>query len=267
MQKDAELGVATTAPKSQWGASARMLLGVAALLRGDAAEADAAFADAVEVGTEVGANVGVSIAFAERALLASDRGDRVQADVFARTACEVVHESGLDDYGTSAVVYAASARTAIERGDRERAADEVARIERLSPRLTYAIPWLAAQARIELALAHLSLGNTVRAVQVAAEIDGILEHRPDLGFDDRLAELRSRLAAGTALDEGWGATLTNAELRLLPLLTTHLSYREIAERLGISRNTVKTQAISVYRRLEVSSRSEAIARAGELGLL
>ena len=61
--------------------------------------------------------------------------------------------------------------------------------------------------------------------------------------------------------------LTGAELRLLPLLTTHLSFREIGERLFVSRNTIKTQAISVYRKLGVSSRSDAISRAGELGLV
>ena len=61
--------------------------------------------------------------------------------------------------------------------------------------------------------------------------------------------------------------LTTAELRLLPLLTTHLSFREIAEELYVSRNTVKTQAISVYRKLNASSRSEAIARARDLGLV
>jgi len=53
----------------------------------------------------------------------------------------------------------------------------------------------------------------------------------------------------------------------LPLLSTHLSFREIGERLFVSRNTIKTQAISVYRKLGVSSRSEAITRAGELGLV
>jgi hypothetical protein len=42
---------------------------------------------------------------------------------------------------------------------------------------------------------------------------------------------------------------------------------EIAERLFLSRNTVKTQAIFVYRKLGVSSRSEAIARAADLGLV
>jgi LuxR family maltose regulon positive regulatory protein len=53
---------------------------------------------------------------------------------------------------------------------------------------------------------------------------------------------------------------------LLPLLATHLSFREIAEELCVSRNTIKTQAISVYRKLGVSSRSAAIAEAQRLGL-
>jgi len=64
-----------------------------------------------------------------------------------------------------------------------------------------------------------------------------------------------------------GSGLTPAELRLLPLLSTHLSFREIGERLFVSRNTIKTQAISVYRKLGVSSRTQAIDRAVELGLL
>jgi LuxR family maltose regulon positive regulatory protein len=66
---------------------------------------------------------------------------------------------------------------------------------------------------------------------------------------------------------GSGSGLTPAELRVLPLLSTHLSFREIGKRLFVSRNTIKTQAISVYRKLGVSSRSEAVARARELGLV
>jgi LuxR family maltose regulon positive regulatory protein len=51
------------------------------------------------------------------------------------------------------------------------------------------------------------------------------------------------------------------------LLSTHLSFKEIGERLHVSRNTIKTQAISVYRKLGVSSRSEAVAIAEDLGLV
>ena len=61
--------------------------------------------------------------------------------------------------------------------------------------------------------------------------------------------------------------LTTAELRVLTFLPTHFSFREIAGRLYVSANTVKTQAHAVYRKLNAASRSEAVARAGELGLL
>ena len=63
------------------------------------------------------------------------------------------------------------------------------------------------------------------------------------------------------------ATLTNAELRLLPLMSTHLTFREMGERLYLSPHTVKSQALSVYRKLGVSSRSQAIQRAQQTGLL
>ena len=63
------------------------------------------------------------------------------------------------------------------------------------------------------------------------------------------------------------SSLSTAELRLLPLLSTQLSFREIGERLYISPHTVKTQALSVYRKLGTSSRSQAVQRLQEIGLL
>jgi LuxR family transcriptional regulator, maltose regulon positive regulatory protein len=65
---------------------------------------------------------------------------------------------------------------------------------------------------------------------------------------------------------GLGASsLTAAELRLLPLLPAYLTFREIGERLFVSQNTAKTQALSIYRKLAVSSRSEAVQHAEQLG--
>jgi LuxR family transcriptional regulator, maltose regulon positive regulatory protein len=62
-------------------------------------------------------------------------------------------------------------------------------------------------------------------------------------------------------------SLTGAELRLLPYLATHLAFSEIATRLFISRNTVKSEAVSIHRKMGASSRSQAIERAVEVGLL
>ena len=62
------------------------------------------------------------------------------------------------------------------------------------------------------------------------------------------------------------SALTAAELHLLPLLSTHLTFPEIAGELFLSRNTIKSQAISIYHKLGTSSRSQAVARSRELGL-
>ena len=61
--------------------------------------------------------------------------------------------------------------------------------------------------------------------------------------------------------------MTAAELRVLPLLTTHLSFAEIGAEMFLSPHTVKSQATSLYRKLGASSRSQAVVRSRELGLL
>jgi LuxR family transcriptional regulator, maltose regulon positive regulatory protein len=101
---------------------------------------------------------------------------------------------------------------------------------------------------------------------VLGEVDGLLRWRPDLGtLPEQADELRSQLdhiraeAIGTA-------SLTIAERRLLPLLPTHHSFREIGQHLYISEHTVKTQALSIYRKLGATSRSQAVQRAQRLGL-
>jgi ATP/maltotriose-dependent transcriptional regulator MalT len=76
----------------------------------------------------------------------------------------------------------------------------------------------------------------------------------------RLANERDSGAPGAS-------ALTGAELRLLPLLSTHLSFPEIAGEFSLSYNTIKSQAMSIYQKLGASSRSQAVARSRELGLL
>lgn len=62
-------------------------------------------------------------------------------------------------------------------------------------------------------------------------------------------------------------SLTPREAEVLELLTTWLTHAEIAGRLGISTNTAKTHAKTLYRKLGASSRREAVFRARECGIL
>ena len=63
------------------------------------------------------------------------------------------------------------------------------------------------------------------------------------------------------------SSLAGAELRVLPLLSTHLRLPEIGEQLFLSPHTIKSHAKSIYRKLGASTRSEAVRRAREVGLL
>ena len=53
----------------------------------------------------------------------------------------------------------------------------------------------------------------------------------------------------------------------LPLLSTHLPVAEIAEEMRVPRRTIKSRAVSIYRKLGAASRSQAVSRARELELL
>ncbi|HEV3288324.1 MAG TPA: LuxR C-terminal-related transcriptional regulator, partial [Streptosporangiaceae bacterium] len=96
----------------------------------------------------------------------------------------------------------------------------------------------------------------------------LLERRPSMGILVGEAEaLRAQLARERGSGRPGASTLTAAELRLLPLLATHMSFPEIAAELFLSPNTVKSQAMSIYRKLGASSRHQAVTRSRELGLL
>ena len=100
------------------------------------------------------------------------------------------------------------------------------------------------------------------------EVDEVLERRPDLGtLTYEARALRARLPAARVPASVKASALTTAELRVVPLLATHLSFPEIGAELFLSPHTVKSQAMSLYRKLEASSRSQAVARCRELGLL
>ena len=195
-----------------------------------------------------------------------DRDEWDQADDLAEQALATLRAGRLDNYVMSPLIYAVAARTAVHRGDLGSAREQLALAANLRPLLTYAMPHRAVQTLLELGRAHLALDDGAGARTVLSQARDILERRPDLGILPKQAEELQSMA-DTSHDMPTGVTsLTTAELRLLPLLPTHLTFAEIGQQLYVSRHTVKTQAISVYRKLGVSSRSQAVQRLQELGL-
>jgi LuxR family transcriptional regulator, maltose regulon positive regulatory protein len=101
----------------------------------------------------------------------------------------------------------------------------------------------------------------------------LIEHSPQARSDpfmERLVtaafEVRAMQPVTARSAHGPAESLSAAGLRVLELLPT-CTYLEMAGILHISRNTVKTHIRSIYQKLGVASRSQAIQRAVHLRLL
>jgi len=267
MRRDARAALEGLSPASLhlWG----MLHteGVSYLVEGDPLKADSVLAHAADVASASRAEPAVALTLAVRAIAAIERGDWPAAEALAEPALRTLGHGQFDSYWTSALVYACGARMAASRGQVAKAREYTAKAARLRPLLTYALPVVSVKTLLELGRAYLALGDSGGVVAVLRQAQDILQQRPDLGLlPQQVAELRSELNS-EPVQIGGASSLTAAELRLLPLLPTHLTLEEISERLYVSRNTVKTQAASVYRKFGVNSRREAVSRMHELGLL
>ena len=267
MRADAAAAWAGLAPDSPWRATALLMEGISHLLDGRADDAEPLLARVDGVADRLGAMPAAAAALGQRAIIAMERRQWEEGDRLAERSLAVLAAGHLDDYVMAAFVHSVAARAALHRGDPARAREHLAHAVHLRPLLTSSMPHRSVQTLLELAQAYLGLDDVAGARAVLRQADEVIRRRPDLGvLPGQAADLRAtldRVGQGTL----GASSLTSAELRLLPLLSTHLTLLEIGERLHLSRNTVKTQAVSIYRKLGVSSRSEAMQRVRELGLL
>jgi len=268
MLRDARIAVErlpVTAPEAPM---ARLLLGVAEAMTGDPDGADrslAAASEAAFAAGDAGWEACASLVF--RAHLADVRGDRERADAFARRARAALSDSNLGSESVAVLAHAMAARLAVRHGAATQARTDLATAERLRGSLTHALPWAALRARLDMATALLALSDVAGARLQLSEIREIAWLRPEMGTLDIEARALSSQVDAIRETNLSAFMLTVAELRLLPLLATHLTFPEIGERLFLSPNTIKTEAKSIYRKLNVASRSGAVECAREIGLL
>ncbi|WP_433293936.1 LuxR C-terminal-related transcriptional regulator [Actinoplanes sp. CA-030573] len=261
MVHDARYAAAQFLPPAEQGRTAA-LLGMALLLTGDA-EAGAA---QLERAVDAGGHREARFALAQLSLLAADAGDWPAAAGYAGRAGALVEPNRSADDVTSIPAHVARAAVAVHDGDPRAARGSVDRALRLcdGPALT-AFPWLGAQLATSLGGILLDLGDHAAATARAAEARRFLARLPAGGV------LRGRyqlLAAGLAGHDGPAATiLTAAELRILGLLPTNLTLGQIADRLFVTRNTVKSQVAAVYRKLNATTRTQAVHEGRTLGLI
>lgn len=252
---------------SPWRSICCLFQGVANHLTGDRAQAREHLEDGIHRSSVIAPPVEM-LCLSQLAMITVEEGDWDRgADLIARAVRQVERHS-LSSYPTSALTFAVSADLGAHAGRVDEGKRDARRAAHLLGHLGDFIPWYEAETRIMLARATLRLADVAAARTLLAEASQMARRVPDA------------VVFGGWLDETWGlldsaattalagpATLTMAELRILRFLPTHLSFREIGARLHVSTNTVKTQAHAVYRKLDVSSRSDAVSRAASIGLL
>lgn len=259
---DAARARALLPPDDPWQALALLLLGIARHLEGERDPAGPLLDEAAARATGHASAV-ATIAHAQLALLAVEAEDWDEAGHHAHQARRALPPGAAE--ALHAFVAATSAVVAAHRGEIAQARHDAAEADHLLAARAEFPPWLMCEAHVWLARAaiRLSDGPTARRLLARAArlapTEGLLARWIHEGWDraDAFAESAT----------GDGPTLTNAELRVLRLLPSHMSFREIGERLHVSTNTVKTQALAVYRKLDVSCRSDAVDRGQQAGLI
>ena len=268
MRADADEAVRRFAAESFVTPTPALQQGIARILCGDLDGGEVSLEDAVSAGEQIDLPEHVAVGLCEQALLAMARSQWDRAEALAERAGTVLRRAGIEESYATPLICAVRARTALHGADLPAVHQALATAQRLRHLLTYALPHFAVQARIELARAYLALTDLAGARTLMREIDDLLRRRPGLGtLAADAGALRAQLARERGSRVPGASALTAAELRLLPLLPTHLTFPEIAGELFLSRNTIKSETNAIYRKLGASTRSQAVARSRELGLL
>ncbi|MET0627132.1 MAG: LuxR C-terminal-related transcriptional regulator [Acidimicrobiia bacterium] len=262
---DAELAYAEHQPGTPYQPLASLIAGIASRLLGDTERSKVWCAEALQLGVVLPPLL--AQASAQMARLAADAGMWADAMRHTDVALEVVEQYGFEERAAMCQVYAIAGYVRAHEG-RSDAKDLVKHGVWLVASLRGVARFVALDARILLARALATFGELDLARELVNEAGELIAAYPDAGvLPEMLADTQARVAAAERPLGMSASPLTPAELRVLRYLPTHLSFAEIAEVIFVSRNTVKTQAIAVYRKLGVTSRGAAVDRARAAGLL
>jgi len=196
-----------------------------------------------------------------RALIAADQGRWDEAAELAERAWRRAESAGTELEFPLAVLLARA--RVLARRDDAGLADHLARVARFLDEMPNLFEREVILGAVILGEIALGRDDLLAAERWSVKAQDVLKTYSDAGMLRPRAE-RLRLALQERM---CGESVTLAEQRVLDLLPTQLSVGDIGARLFISRNTMRSHMRSLYAKLGVHSRTEAVERARELGLL
>jgi LuxR family maltose regulon positive regulatory protein len=257
-------------PASPWRPVGCPVLGLALHWHGQPADASRTLTEAVRIARANGNHLAAMHASGGLAAIEYERGNLASARTEVDQALALAAEHELTEHWASSLALAVRGQLLAEAEDVDTADQVLARALELARRgiasieIAYALLALAAirdrLGRPDTARRAYEEGR--RAV-VSCEDPGILRER--LRGLERSRQFAS--PARSPRSSGPADHLSDAEFSVLRLLRSELTQREIAGELNLSFNTIKTHTRNIYRKLDVTARVDAIARARQLGLI
>jgi len=252
---------------TRWQPAAQTALGFYLFLSGDRELATAQLEEVAERKPRGGV-FEIIFALSQLSIIASEEGRRPEAERLARRAVAIGEEYRLSDAPQASVAYASLGRALVAADDPRGGVQELERALTLRRRSDLVAPWPTLQLLLALAPVRADVGDREGTVLLIQEARSIVDAYPDAGvLGIELDELERSIAAAKPRPAPTRKSLTDRELSILRLLPTSLTQREIGDELFLSINTVKTHVKSIFGKLEVESRAEAVEQARGLGLL
>jgi LuxR family maltose regulon positive regulatory protein len=254
-------------PPGIWHAASCLAFGVWSWTAGDDRAVEV-LREGVEEAVVHGAPALEACCNAVLAMIAHTERDPARAWPLVERARQLAVDHGLERAPGMAIVSAMHALASASTGDPRTAKDSLQVARNQLAVLKDLSGWANVQTRVALAHTSLLLGDRIGAETMVRESHEFLVRQPDATRAHRqIAELEERIQSMRRHTGIGSSALTTAELRVLHYLPTNLSLAEIGDRLYVSRYTVKTHCGSIYRKLAVGTRSEAVEAARLVGLL
>ena len=262
MLADAEMASELLDPTNTWHAVINLYRGIALFLEEEDGAEELFRTNARET-------INVSplmhaLALSQLALTEVERDRIDEAHIHITRAREQVERSGLGSVKVMVLVFAVLAKVQARRGRAAEAADTLEFVMRSSDGMEDFLGWYESEVLLISCRTMLRIGQHDRAVALASRAEEVVAR---MGSPARLVRWIEEIRQALQMPRADALNLTKAELRTLQFLPSHHSFRAIGEQLFLSQNTVKTQANSLYRKLGVNSRAEAVMEGRRLGLI